>query len=579
MPDRPWTGRPAFPFAVLAAAAGLLLAAGRLEALAPAGALPPPALLATLVALGAAATFLRPPGAEAPTLGLGAAILPPAVALLGPVPAAWLAALTLVVSRLLRRLLTGGALRRVGTSRPLRWLGSGPDWRRRAGGWRELALAVGWVTLATLLAGSVVALGGGPTGPALWWLLPLWPLLVLAGRSLAGERRHAESLAPAGLEAAGIGLGLLLAPVTVALGWGGALPLLAAFALLALLAGHERRRADRFKARIGHLAHAGHRVGAPERGDIGSLVQRLAEECRLVVPCEWLELVLEGDPEVERSWHVGPDGELGEGRPAPPATPPPLPGIHRRGTWRTYELALRVEDQLVGRLRLWCDPRRLRRDDVELVRQLQPQIALSVHQTLLARQARQDPLTGIATRRVLESSLQQAYWRARELGRPVTVLMCDLDHFKRINDVHGHAIGDRALVAVARILCLHLRDGDLCSRYGGEEFTLLLDGLGGEKGLEVAERLRERVAATPLAADDESVAMTVSVGVASSDEVALHRPEDLLELADRALYEAKRQGRNRCLLYLGEGRYLDPAGQLLVASDARAQPKRPRIFT
>jgi two-component system, cell cycle response regulator len=155
----------------------------------------------------------------------------------------------------------------------------------------------------------------------------------------------------------------------------------------------------------------------------------------------------------------------------------------------------------VARLTLWCDPRRLETPDLTLFEALLPQMATSIRQALLDREAREDKLTGAAVRRVLEKRLFDAFGRAVEEGRSLAVVMVDVDHFKRINDRHGHAAGDRALATVGAVLAQHKRQQDLLARYGGEEFTLLLEEADGPAALTIAERLRRAVAEIDLELD------------------------------------------------------------------------------
>jgi diguanylate cyclase (GGDEF)-like protein len=156
-----------------------------------------------------------------------------------------------------------------------------------------------------------------------------------------------------------------------------------------------------------------------------------------------------------------------------------------------------------------------------------------------------DGLTGLTIRRYFLVRLQQELDRARRYGQPFCVLMIDIDHFKKVNDDHGHPAGDLVLRAMAGRLAAVLRSSDLLSRYGGEELVLLLPAQDRESGRAVAERLRETVAARPfrLAEGGESP-VTISVGVAAFPRDG-RDGEGLVEAADRALYAAKQGGRNR----------------------------------
>jgi diguanylate cyclase (GGDEF)-like protein len=162
----------------------------------------------------------------------------------------------------------------------------------------------------------------------------------------------------------------------------------------------------------------------------------------------------------------------------------------------------------------------------------------------LARLSITDPLTGLANRRRLEQSLREELARATRTGTPLTVAMVDIDHFKRYNDIHGHAAGDRCLQRVTSELDRSVRHTDLVARYGGEEFAVVMPDTGRDVGREVAERMRTAIADlnAKLAADD---VVTVSIGVATVQASDQQTTDQLIERADAALYEAKRTGRNR----------------------------------
>ena len=166
----------------------------------------------------------------------------------------------------------------------------------------------------------------------------------------------------------------------------------------------------------------------------------------------------------------------------------------------------------------------------------------------LRRQASIDPLTGVGNRRHLMERAGREWQRATRFGQPLALLMLDIDRFKRINDVHGHATGDRAICLVAKTCVEAVREIDIVGRYGGEEFVLLLPGTGLEGAREVAERLRARIAALAIELDEEGappLVLTASIGFAAlgPDDTL----EDLFASADAALYRAKGAGRNRAV--------------------------------
>lgn len=163
----------------------------------------------------------------------------------------------------------------------------------------------------------------------------------------------------------------------------------------------------------------------------------------------------------------------------------------------------------------------------------------------LEREARTDPLTQVANRGYFLEMARQEFARCDRYGHPLSLLMIDIDHFKVVNDTHGHHAGDVALQALVRTSRQALRDWDIMGRLGGEEFAVLLPETDADQALLVAERLRQTVAATSIAFDPEnSVCITVSAGVVTvcEDDTEV---DSLLDRADRALYAAKRGGRNK----------------------------------
>jgi len=153
-----------------------------------------------------------------------------------------------------------------------------------------------------------------------------------------------------------------------------------------------------------------------------------------------------------------------------------------------------------------------------------------------------DGLTGLHNRRWLDETFSRQVERAVRAGRALTLLLIDIDHFKRLNDERGHAAGDEALRQVSAALAAAVRPRDSLARYGGEEFAVLVPDVEGAQSLQVAERLREAVAGRALSGADGTT-LTISVGVAV--KAAGDTLPSLLERADAALYRAKASGRNR----------------------------------
>ena len=185
-------------------------------------------------------------------------------------------------------------------------------------------------------------------------------------------------------------------------------------------------------------------------------------------------------------------------------------------------------------------------------------IALTFHATLLGivvgrilsdlrHRSRHDGLTGLLNRRAMEEALFSQMQRSRRTGEPFTVLMLDLDHFKTINDCHGHAAGDRALKHTAAALKAELREVDAVGRFGGEEFLVVMPGATVETALPVAERLRTALISDPPSIDDATLLLSASIGIAQWREPA-EEPSRLLMRADAALYNAKVRGRDRVVV-------------------------------
>lgn len=162
----------------------------------------------------------------------------------------------------------------------------------------------------------------------------------------------------------------------------------------------------------------------------------------------------------------------------------------------------------------------------------------------LVRLATTDPLTGVANRRRLLDEMDMELARVKRFSDPAAFLMVDIDHFKRLNDAHGHAVGDAVLQHLAELSRLHLRRVDLFGRLGGEEFGILLPGTDRAGALSFAESFRGKVAGSALQSGKGTISFTVSIGLAAFGS-ADAAPDDILARADAALYRAKEGGRNR----------------------------------
>jgi diguanylate cyclase (GGDEF)-like protein len=532
----------------------------------------PPALLVGLILVGVAAACHRPVVAVS-TAGLGAMVLPAALLLAGALPAAGLAASCLLAAELCLRLVRRTAV----YGRPdrrslLRSLESG-----------------GRAVLATLAAGGLWAwlyprygLAAAVAAAAALYLALWLGLEVADGKIRRPDQppRWRNLLPPLVLDAFGWAVGGAAAAAGLAGGWGLAGGLLAGFAVLALEAGRNRVLHERTHHRVRDLEklrRAGRRMVDRSERELVEVIDRIRVECSKVVKASFwfqFETLVEGGE--LKSWWAGPQGELQEGVPEPDRYPPAMPGVHRRTPWQILERLLRSDGKVLARIRLWCDPRRLDPQGVDLLDRLIHQASVSVQRCLIGREAREDALTGVAVRRVLERRLHEVYTRCCEDGSSMAVVLLDLDFFKRINDTWGHPAGDAALVATAGVL--KKVEGALCCRYGGEEFVLLLDKATGDEALVVAESVRRDIEALPFVWEEQRVPLTLSAGAASFPDLYTKTAAELILFADEALYEAKRRGRNRVLLDMGQGRYMDRDGNVLVSDEAQVAPEPPRIF-
>ena len=192
---------------------------------------------------------------------------------------------------------------------------------------------------------------------------------------------------------------------------------------------------------------------------------------------------------------------------------------------------------------------RLPREMLELIAaQLAVKIDLALAHERINRMATTDGLTGLANHRTFQQAFKTMLQRARRQQTPLTLILCDVDHFKGVNDTYGHPFGDVVLKEVALALSRSVRDIDLAARYGGEEFALLLEDSNRRGGAKVAERARQAVAALKLDCEGTAVPVTISLGMAVFGEHGEDIPT-LIRHADEALYQAKRQGRNRVVTW------------------------------
>ena len=191
-------------------------------------------------------------------------------------------------------------------------------------------------------------------------------------------------------------------------------------------------------------------------------------------------------------------------------------------------------------------------DPVELRARVRSALRIKLLQDQLIALARIDDLTRMWNRSYLDSRLDQELAAAQRSGRPVSLIMLDADHFKRINDEHGHAAGDTVLRAIGLRVNASLRRADAGCRYGGEEFALLLPSVDAPTAFATAERIRLAIKEGPIEVGSVWLSVTASLGVVGTDDFdSLHEvtAAELLKRADAALYEAKRRGRDQVCRY------------------------------
>ncbi|SDG01236.1 diguanylate cyclase [Phytopseudomonas seleniipraecipitans] len=162
--------------------------------------------------------------------------------------------------------------------------------------------------------------------------------------------------------------------------------------------------------------------------------------------------------------------------------------------------------------------------------------------------SRTDRLTGLNNRGYWEEELKREYARHRRYGSSASLVIFDIDHFKKVNDTYGHQAGDTVIQSLAKIVSEQIRDTDIAGRYGGEEFVVLLPDVDAAGGRVFAERLRGVVERLQISHEGQVIPFTVSLGVADLSEPC-HDHQQLIERADQALYGSKRNGRNQVTVY------------------------------
>ena len=173
----------------------------------------------------------------------------------------------------------------------------------------------------------------------------------------------------------------------------------------------------------------------------------------------------------------------------------------------------------------------------------------------LQKMALTDPLTGLGNRATFDMSIKQASARAQRSATPYSLLMIDLDHFKWFNDSYGHQAGDNVLQLVAGAIRASARDADICCRFGGEEFAVILPDTEAKNAQILAERIHKQIARVSRNPNQQHRPVTVSIGISSAGQKGSLQPRHVIEEADRALYLAKENGRNRTEIWRPSSTY------------------------
>jgi diguanylate cyclase len=221
-------------------------------------------------------------------------------------------------------------------------------------------------------------------------------------------------------------------------------------------------------------------------------------------------------------------------------------GRHLTGL-KVDESMREVQQTLLGEISSVLEANKQLEDDLTYARLRIEEQAQELDRT--RREARTDPLSGVANRKGFDEKLQMMLGAYKRHGKRCVLALCDIDHFKWINDTHGHAAGDQVVTQVGKFLRDCLRGDDFVARFGGDEFALILANVDIEAGGSVAERIRASVSKHNfgLRVGEEQAAVTFSIGAAAPWDGAT--AETLLEHADRALYRAKEVGRNKVYCY------------------------------
>ncbi len=229
--------------------------------------------------------------------------------------------------------------------------------------------------------------------------------------------------------------------------------------------------------------------------------------------------------------------------------------VSPRATLKSHlTLPLAVEGEILGCLSLNSDqPNAFDAQDLQFLSVIGYQMAASLKHfqrfSSIKNMATYDTLTGLYNRRYFEERFGAEAEKSFYSGIPLSLVMVDIDHFKKVNDTFGHTEGDQILCRISSLLKNSVRRKDTVARYGGEEFILMLPEAGLEQSFVIAERIRQLVESTPFDVGRAQVNLTLSMGISNFPSHRVKSKEELIRMADQALYDAKRGGRNRVCIF------------------------------
>ncbi len=234
---------------------------------------------------------------------------------------------------------------------------------------------------------------------------------------------------------------------------------------------------------------------------------------------------------------------------------PPHTAMDPKASLKSYlVLPLAVEGEIIGCVSINSDqPNVYDAQALQFFSVIGYQLASTLKQfqrfSSIKTKAIYDNLTNLYNRQYFEEKLITEVEKSFQEGSPLSLIMVDIDHFKKVNDTFGHPEGDKVLREIASLLKASVREKDTVARYGGEEFVLILPDAGIQKATIISERIRRKVESTPFEVGETHTHITVSLGISNFPD---HHPKskgDLVKMADQALYDAKREGRNRVRLF------------------------------